>query len=278
MKRIICIILVALWLAVLSGCAENSLDNKQNGQVNKDMPYTIQTENGNCFLAFKDGYITSDDGGNTDNQELVKYICFSSIEEMINDIQTGNFSEKELEKILEFPKDENERVFICNLSNMYTACYPSDMELKHVTWYGGDGYSFSLSADEDGPKGLIRFLNQKSYEEDIIFYSNFDENPLIEEISVSSDPERNAVVYDYVTSFGDKFKLLFYAIGEGTDLLYIAETYAMEDSDIVPGDISIWGQSEGKYFYVFINRLQERPSVEWLSQFGIREYVETEVA
>ena len=277
MKRFICIILATIWLAVLPGCAKNSLDNKQNGQVNKDMPYTIHMESGTCYLAFKDGYISSDDSGNTDDQELARHIYFCTVEEMINDIQTGNFSDKEMEILTEFSRDENGMVKICDISSLYVAEYPSTFSTHRIVW-GGMYYYFSLGTGGSGPHANLDLIDKETYESKIDFFSNFDENPLIEEISVSSDPERNAVVYDYVTSFGDKFKLLFYAIGEGTDLLYIAETYAMEDSDIVPGDISIWGQSEGKYFDVYINRLQERPSVEWLSQFGIREYVKTEVA
>lgn len=277
MKRFICIMLAALWLSVISGCAENPLDNKQNGQVNKDMPYTIHMESGNCYLAFKDGYITSDDGGNTDNQELAEFIYFRTVDEMINDIKTASFSDKEMEILKEFSRDENGVVQICDISSLYVAEYPSTFSTHQIVW-GGVSYSFSLGTGGSGPTAILDLIGRETYESKIDFYSNFDEKMLVEEISVSSDPERNAVVYDYVTSFGDEVKKLVYAIGEGTDLLYIVESYTMEDSDIVPNNIRIWGQSEGKYFCAYVDCFQERPSVEWLSQFGIREYVETEVA
>ena len=277
MKRFICIIWAAIWLAVLPGCAENSFDSKQNGQANKDMPYTIHMEGGNCYLAFKDSYIASDDSGKTDNQELARFIYFHTVEEMISDIKTGSFSDEELEILMEFSRDENGMVQICDISSMYVAEYPSTFSTQRISW-GGMFYTSFFGTGGSGPYGYLDLIDKETYESKINFYSNYDEYLKVEEISISSDPERNAVVYDYVTTFGDELKVLVYTIGEGTDLLHIVEVYTMEESDIVPDYIKIWGQSEGKYFNVYINRFQERPSVEWLSKFGIHEYVETEVA
>lgn len=197
---------------------------------------------------------------------------------MISDIKTGNFTAEELGKISKFAKDENGRVFICNLSNMYTASCPSDMEMTSVTWYGGDAYCFYLSADGDGPTGSVDFKSQKRYEEDINFYCNLEEETPLEVTAVGSEPERNATSYEMIDKLDRAIKFVIYKTGEGDAALNIVEHYCLEENSSIPSYIIILGQENGKCFEVIVKNLQERPSVEWLSQFGIREYVETEVA
>lgn len=277
MRRYICLLLVILLVVILAACTEKPLDSKKNGQIKNEMPYTIHKENGKCSLVFKDGYITPNDSANKEECKAIRYIYFDTVQEMINDIKTGNFCDEEKEIMMEFRENEDGVVQICDISSLHTALYPSTFIYQSIGWYG-TVYFYTLSSGENGPKAVLNFVPHETYETDIDFYRNFDELTKAEMISVSSDPDRNAVVYDYLNILGEESKMLVYTIGEGTEPLHIAECYRLEESDTVPAYIKLYGQSKGKYFCVFLNQLQERPSVEWLSQFGICEYVETEAA
>lgn len=277
MKRLICILIAGLLLMSVAACAKRSADGVQDMQGNKEMPYSIFVENGEYFLDFGDGCTSSNDNGSKEDIELVRIVRFSTVQEMINDIKTGNFSAEEMDIIKGFRKNEEGLVQICNLSSLYSATYPSTFTSQSIAWVG-TGYYIDITTGENGPEALLVFKSQERFEYDIDFYRNFEEQRRITVTSVSSDLERNATVYEYLNYAGKESKAYFYVIGEGDDALYIWEQYSAEEGYSTPNEIAVWGQEQGRYFKVIISNLQDRPSVEWLSQFGIRKYVETEVA
>ena len=279
MKKYLCVLMVVCLLMSLAACAKIDANNTQESEFGNEMPYSIHVENGEYFLVFKDHFEVAE-SDETDEQKLARSIRFETIEEMKNDFETGNFSERELEIISEWREEDEEKVQICNLSSLYTARCPSDLTVSSIGWYGGDGYLITMRADADGPKALMSYGVTPEYnEERIELYSNYEENPRITVKAVSFDLERNATIYEYITSVIEReYKLIVYSIGEGTEMLYVVETYDVMSNDEVPSSIEIYGQEQGKYFRLDITNLQERPSVEWLSQFGLKEYAETEVA
>ena len=279
MKKCLCVLMVGCLLTSLVACAKIDANNVQGSEYTNKMPYSIHVENGEYFLVFKDHFEVAD-GDETDEQKLARSIRFETIEEMKNDFETGNFSERELEIISEWREEDEEKVQICNLSSLYTARCPSDLTVSSIGWYGGDGYLIIMRADADGPKAQMSYGVTPEYnEEQIEFYSNYEEeNPRITVKAVSFDLERKATIYEYLTSDEREYKLIVYSIGEGSEMPYVVETYNVMSNDEVPSSIKIYGQEQGKYFWLDITNLQERPSVEWLSQFGLKEYVETEVA
>ena len=56
---------------------------------------------------------------------------------------------------------------------------------------------------------------------------------------------------------------------------YILENSALPVSETIPFRISIYGEyTNGLYFHVYCSNLTERHSLEWITSFGLTEYVE----
>lgn len=72
-------------------------------------------------------------------------------------------------------------------------------------------------------------------------------------------------------------KQIYYVITTSEKTLHIFETYDAA-SNVAPDSIDIPGEQQGEYFDVYISNFEERPTVEWLLEFGIKEYGETPAA
>lgn len=276
MKRLLCLLLCGLFVMGISACAMNTPNGESSTQENNEMPYVILVENGEYTLSFKDGYDYKGSNEGSE-QELVKCVKFSSMREMVNDINTGNFTPKEMETIGSFWRNEDDKIEICDMSKLYVACYPVAFSRSSVSWYGRT-YTFHVAAGDNGPYGFINPMDQEEYENEVNMCKNFGEYVRAEITAVITETERNATVYEYVTGQGRECRVKYYEIDGGDKVLHIRETYALEENSSVPSFMNIYGRMNGKCFNVYISNLLERPSVEWLSEFGLREYVETEVA
>ena len=69
-------------------------------------------------------------------------------------------------------------------------------------------------------------------------------------------------------------KVLVYQITTDDSVFHVKETYRLNESKTVPQNITVYGTCKNQYFDIYIQYLTERPSVAWLSSFGLREYVE----
>ena len=137
---------LVLVIAMLAGCSTKELVSQPaQTEPSIDLPYEIIRDDDGYYLLL-------DDSSTTDNEaevssQLLKFIHFGSMDEMVRDIKTGNFTEKELLILSIFPKDEDGRTILCDLSKLYDAYAPEQLGEKSITWYG-NRYTFSFGDKE----------------------------------------------------------------------------------------------------------------------------------
>lgn len=270
MKKRIKFISILLILALLCCGAKAS----------ESMPYDILVEDETWYLVMKGKY--AQDPSDYGSWELFEEcVEFKSMAEMKNDLETGNFTEEELEMISGYITDSKGRLPICDLTALIEPTYPSDFVYQTITWTGRS-YTFSLDVNESIVRGDLyadfQFKNQRDWKYSVDFYSNYEEQE-DSILKVTTEPERNAKVY-YFTMFGDRGKKnVYYTIETGSKQLYIweeyDEMYSINRDPSVPWKILIYGKQDETYFYVSMRDFKERPTVEWLSEFGVKHYVDT---
>ena len=269
-----------LIIAMLAGCStKESVSKPAQTEPSIDLPYEIIRDDDGYYLLL-------DDSSTTDNEaevssQLLKFIHFGSMDEMVQDIKTGNFTEKELLILSIFPKDEDGRTILCDLSKLYEAYAPEQLGEKSITWYG-NRYTFSF-----GDKEKELHYNMR------IGFSNTQKEERIEQLMTGADKrnftllstesaeDRNATVVTHISGVYDGIrerKTVYYTLKDSNKEVFVCEDYSYAE-DEVPYFIEMYGTENGMNYRVsFAVEGQDRPSVEFLMSFGVREYVETEVA
>lgn len=240
-------------------------------QTSYDNNYYSITENeGRYILTPKEP--PEDPTGNWCASRAFFYPQFTSIGQMQQEIITGPISKHELFALCLPSQSENGEIEICNPNKLYECTAPKEFNLEHITWYRTN-YTFSLAGDT--ANGLLYCYDETSYTES--FHNNYKDFPgtLTKQKWTLN---RFANVYYCSTSVA-QLKYICYEISVGNKKIYIQEEYQLEIpysdqpvSDHIPSSIQFWGTENGVYFYGDLYDLTERPSVEWLSQFGLVPY------
>lgn len=201
---------------------------------------------------------------------------FTSIAEMQQGIIAGPISKHELFALCITSQSENGEVEICNPNRLYECTAPEEFNLQCITWYRTN-YAFSLSGNT--AQGFLYCYNQESYEES--FSSHYQDflTDAPETITRQTwTPNRFATVY-YLDTGMARLKYVCYEISVGDRKMYIQEKYLLEHqdpdepvSDQIPTDIEFWGTEDDRYFYGQFFDFTERPTVGWLSRFGLMPY------
>jgi hypothetical protein len=100
-------------------------------------------------------------------------------------------------------------------------------------------------------------------------------------LSTESAEDRNATVVTHISGVYDGIrerKTVYYTLKDSNKEVFVCEDYSYAE-DEVPYFIEMYGTENGVNYRVsFAVEGQDRPSVEFLMSFGVREYVETEIA
>ncbi|MBQ9761747.1 MAG: hypothetical protein IJV82_01570 [Oscillospiraceae bacterium] len=280
MRKIIC--LVTAILLLLAGCTQKedkTVTPAETEQANQ--LYEILEEDGAWYLVMNGEYAQNpEDYG---SWELFKgCVEFKAVGEMKHDIETGNFTEEELEKMAGYITDDKGRIPLCDLSALIEPTYPCEFVYQSVRW-SGKNYDFDLAENESvAQKGMyanFEIVNEGDWEASVQFYSNFEEEYNGDFDKIEAEPERDATVYyTHVYNAEDRIenkKGVYYTIAADSKLLHIWEEYRVDTSPNVPWRVTVFGKQQGELFRVIITELEERPSVEWLSQFGAALYTES---
>ena len=248
------IIAFILLISILSGCSQK-------------MPYEIVYEDGKTYLLLPEAKT----GENTDDTESemlqAPWVHFENIEEMVSDINTGNFTENELDQLSRFPVSTH-RVEVPTLS--YIPSYPADYIDYDITWYPNKvSYTLYLVQKEDqtGPDEVDFFslVPESEVRIEAERWNRLDE--VNSQLTAMPLEDRNAILY--TNPSGEKS--IHYTIETEGKVLYIAEYYTPED---IIKSVIIHGSENGCFFRVSCGDkvITSRPSIEWLSQFGIIPY------
>lgn len=268
MRRISIAMIFTLLLSLLVGCSTMEESNSES-----NLPYEIIVENGVSYLIMEEIENKTDNF----NAQIDRSIYFASVEEMINDINTGNFSDEELYYLSHYPKDDFGRIRVCNMDELLVPVVPAPLELTGIIW-NGQWYTYVLGRNDDDTTYKMLLDTREQHEETIDFDANFASKTTCDVHSQTTEEDRNATVTYYTNLLGKDCKGVYYTVGEGEGTVHVWEDYAFVDEAYKLEYIHIICSDNGVYFHYYSTSETDRPSMEWLSQFGIREYMETEVA
>ncbi len=267
MKKLCLFVALVSLVALLCGCAPKE--------------YQLIKKDGSCYIKLNKEIDSPISTGNLYIQEAAPRVGFQSFEEMIRDITNGDFTEEEWDKISRFQKDDSGNIPICDLDTLYVPQFPDTYDRFVISW-SGPNYCFAIDSS-DGPEYCPLFLFDETYwQKKLEKTMHWDTGALYMDVtSTQPDPERNGTVYfyPYVTHAADGLNFEYtgrkgcvYSFEQNGNTYYVCERYDSDAADAIPSDVSIFGISQGQHFYVFINEPNERPSMDWIVQFGLQVY------
>ena len=233
--------------------------------VDENTDYSLSVVDGRNYLNF--------DGGNASYSSIKGIVYFETVDAMVTAIRTNSLSPAQCETIRNsFPKDEN-GIRIVDLDHVYDAALPDELISRGVIWEG-PSYLFPFD-DENNVTGYLNVLSPEDYA--TVFAKEYAEFFNREQITVTSryhTEERNAEIILYSTDSAD-LKRIRYTLPNGVtvDEKYVLTSRSglLETSPTVPAFIWLYYESESFCFTGVIYGLTERPTVEWLSRFGLTE-------
>ena len=202
-------------------------------------------------------------------------LSFGSLDELIDKIVNNRFEEREHNVIrTAFAKDEN-GILLFDLDRLFDPVPPRGWEVDEVYW-NGTSYSFYVSDARIGAADTFAYLYvlprdaySETFERE---YETFFDREQITVTSRRRTGDRNAEVVLFSTSSADQ-KRIRYTLPNGVivDEQYVlkSNTPLLETSETIPQMIHLYHEGEECCFTAVIFGLTERPSVEWLSQFGL---------
>lgn len=251
MKKLLFSLVPAILLSLLTGCTSNN--------------YKLVKEEGNCYVI-----MNMDIADSEHSMEPLPAIYYASLEEMIDDLQNGNFTEEELYRLSKHPRIEDGKIKIPNLDALAEPVVPDSLGEYRISHYG-DAYNFNYY-DEEGEIDFIFAISQKEYYDEYIkrFVNYEAELADRDQLVITQDPERNATVYTW-TAFGNDCKQILYSISANETVYYVEESYDVEDSGKI-SQIYIWFEYHGQYVFVSKSVPDGRPSVEWITSFSVKPH------
>lgn len=264
-------LLSILVLFLFVSCTNNSTFLSQSAndstgvieETNAPKTYRLFCVDGKYYLSF-----SREESGLARSQ--LGSLSFDSLDDLIDSIKNNRFADWEYDVICSsFPKDEN-GIKIFNLDRVLDAKVPNQMRTGSVSWQG-DSYSFNLR-DESGVFAYFHILSQQDYSE--VFNREYETLLDRKQITVSSRQtieDRNAEVILCSTDVANT-KLVRYTLPNG---VIVEERYRLSSeiaqvSETIPSSIHLYSKNEDGCFVVSIGGLKERPTVDWLSQFGVK--------
>ena len=241
------------------------------------MPYQLVKNDDGYYMVFKN--TAQENSSSNGSLVAAPKIEFHSLAELRQDIKTGNFTEKELAVIQTFKKDKEGNITVCSIDKLYEPTLPEAYPLSHISWMGGKYYTFEYKGISSSYLNFFQFFSKERFDEereDIQRVATCMPND-VPYVKVEGVHDRNAEVYTRTLKDGEVQTIIIYSIQSEGKTLYIEEAYSTKEvpEEGVPWCIYLIGEQYGQCFSGYISHLDERPSVEWLSKFGIREYVET---
>ena len=273
-------------LVAVGGCAEDNA-NVATDTIQIEEPtnyhtsmYSITAQNGKYILT-PTVPLPKEDHGEVNYSKVALYPTFTSIQEMRHGILNGPISQYELSCLVLPSQNTDHSIEICDPHHLYEFTAPEEFHLMRISW---SGKSYGCSLYGSNVHGGIDCYDQEDYDKS--FHQNYQDfltNPLVTITGQNATSDRFATVY-----YGDtgvaKLKYICYELSTGDKTMYIQEEYLLESkntpesvSSDVPSSIQFWGKQNGGYFQGTFFDFTERPSIQWLSQFGIVPY-ETSVS
>ena len=283
LKQILVFCLVFTLLLALCGCSTKDPASLPEGVVANTDFYIITEENGQCILRFKDKYIDSaaqEDSISAMSVSL-RFPTFDNLKEMKAAILNGRFDYDGLNALYRSAGEDRE-LNVVDPRNLQTLLLPEGSMQTGVVFYGSH-YNISIQGSDLGTAVVQVYQDaeqvEKHYNERFTAWM-----PTQTVYSITTEKDRGATVYHH-SSKAAEFRTYYYELSVPNGVMYIEELYMIDYfnkehdraklvSDIKPRSINIYCVTQDGGFYTGLDHLESRPSVEWLSSFGLTPYVE----
>ena len=214
------------------------------------------------------------------NQSMrADYPKFNTLSEMKAYIKAGDFTDSEVLTLLRNGAiNEANQLEVFNIEKLYDIQIPSNMEIEGYAW---EGKTYYIDLKADPMRGFAYVMDQENYEYKLQEEETFFRQQNVEVVSDEQISDRNARERRFKSDVAEGRTVYYTLENNGNTMLviehychkrYNGDTYKVSETD--PYTVEIIGENGDAYFWVCILDLEERPSVEWLSSFGIADYVE----
>lgn len=212
--------------------------------------------------------------------QMAPEIRFKSIGKMLRTIKSGRFSQKQMEEVIDFDRDAQDRVILFDLDHVLEPVFPSGYQEMYVSWTGGN-YSFAVKSPWASDETDYFIISQEKYHnENIAHYQSFDQFRECDRVTTENRDGIDVTVFDYTSSNSNAYgvtvskshRLCTYTLTDDNTELFIVESYDPKVSLQTPATIHIFGKSVHGYFNISIDDFTNRPSAEWLLEFDLRPY------
>lgn len=285
-KRVFnCIFAVLMIFTLLmSGCATTQTPPAE--EPSPTPAITPPPEATEAFVMHKVGdtvYINFENGNTYEPPEFVQVtgITFESLADMKRTIKNNSFTRSQAAIIkTSFKKDEN-GIKICDPDKLYQPMNVNGLNYTGVC-LGGEIYAFFIHFAGD-LHGMFIYHSKEDFDKHFKYaYTDYFEHGNVTITSVVDGHYGNVPTKEYYyTTVSGVLKEVRYTLNVNGKTLIVNESYClqMDDgivpvSETVPYTVNIYGTDNGVNFSMFLCDFTSRPTVEWLSQFGVEEYKE----
>ena len=249
----------------------DSNDTDQSGIESAD--YMLMEQSGLYYIVFDS---ISDYQGEGQNE--LANLEFKSLAALKNSVTNGKLENWQKKVIATSFKKNDVGILTCDFNKLLEPKMPGECVIDGVSW-SGESYSFYISTSSE----IFGFVHSYSYDQYYEIYEKdfenyFDKSTItVKETLIADDGK---VVTTYSTSAGDLMQVRWtYKVGQKT--IVVDETYRLSmgdetltTSDMVPTNVTLYCTEPGAYYVVDLFGFVEKPSDEWLMQFGMTQYVE----
>ena len=202
---------------------------------------------------------------------IAEPVSFPTVEILKDRVLNYKLTEDELRRLYLLHRDQQDRIVLYDLYTLTDPSLPTGISNVQVNCAPDFSIYFSLPLDRDGS---YLILNADTYAELSREYDGPPSYASVQETYV--EEERNATVYDYVTAAKGLYRQMSYTVVKNGIEYKIVEKYNISVeftsypvSETVPYAVDVYYESGGQYYLIAIFFPAERPSVEWLTSFGV---------
>ena len=293
MKILSKLMFLFLLLALLCGCNKQTSPKLDGYQIVQDGDIR---------------YVTWDDDTETEVGAGDSYSCiraipplqFATIEEMIHDIENGDFTEDQIQLLKAQKRQDdylnnNQKIIVPDFSKMYAPVYPDDVTFKNVKWQWRGLYTYEFDCGEDIGKIYMYGLSEmywQFYIEDWMSPESFMQGEIVETVT---DEETRTTVYNTMVSlcysddevYDIHHQYTLYTIVKDNRTYYVVEHLQTFETDRL---LSLFGSKVSYGFDVYVTDQQNYwhlksmdtidhevyLSEEWITSFDWEAYIPAE--
>ena len=248
-----------------SGIQETESETEELYEIKVDDYTLIKNENG-CYLTFDD--ISKYQNNSSSGSSVLGEIIFGSVKEFKDTVTKGLLTDWQKEIVARF-ENVGDNIQTCDFNNLYEPKLPQGSNAKEVYW-NGTAYSY-LVMMSDQSFGYVRCYTKEMYDE--IFQSKYEDFFNQDTITVTGTEviDGKEITY-YKTSTGVSSYNERYTLTNGNKTVTVDKIFYSSDDTL--NRVTLYCTDGSLHYTVTLHKLTEKPTDEWLLQFGLKPYIE----